>query len=361
MQKLLRYAVIFAFALTVLAITSNWSNPMHAALPPKKTWGYLDKKGNWAIPRQFSRAGKFSEGTATVIPRDQNLCGFIDKSGDLIIKPQYDAENIGTSFQSGLARIVTGGKFGFIDRAGDPVVKPQFDDCGDFHEGLARVKQGENWGYIATDGHSAINATYKSAGNFSEGVACVQLPDGGWVCIDKTGKLVVAENVLKGLTYPEEFHEGLASITGTNHKYGFINCSGALVIKPQFAIVHAFRDGRALAMQKYPLDSTGPGSSDYGYIDRHGEFAIKPKFADAADFHEGLARVKMHDRWGFIDKTGNFVIEPKFDDAHDFHEGLATVVQDRRYIFIDRTGKTTIDIDCTEAGDFSEGLAPCAK
>jgi len=48
-------------------------------------WGYIDKKGKYAITPQFDEAGSFEEGLAAV--RSENKWGYIDKDGKYIWTP----------------------------------------------------------------------------------------------------------------------------------------------------------------------------------------------------------------------------------------------------------------------------------
>ena len=64
----------------------------------------------------------------------------------------------------------------------------------------------------------------------------------------------------------------------------------------------------------------------WGYIDSTGKIVIKPQFVSAEEFSEGLAAIENeHGKHGFIDESGAIVIEPKFDNWTDFSEGLAAV------------------------------------
>ncbi|HSP64398.1 MAG TPA: WG repeat-containing protein, partial [Pyrinomonadaceae bacterium] len=73
----------------------------------------------------------------------------------------------------------------------------------------------------------------------------------------------------------------------------------------------------------------------WGYIDDSGTVVIKPQFDDAKPFYEGLGRVRVGAKWGFIDRTGEFAIPPQFeldpsggeanDSSLDFHEGMAAI------------------------------------
>jgi hypothetical protein len=46
----------------------------------------------------------------------------------------------------------------------------------------------------------------------------------------------------------------------------------------------------------------------YGYIDATGRVVIKPQFDGALPFTEGLAAVSIGKKWGFIDSSGKVVV-----------------------------------------------------
>jgi hypothetical protein len=52
-------------------------------------------------------------------------------------------------FSEGLARVQVGEKWGFIDKTGNLVIQPQFDEASEFSEGLARVRIGDKWGFVS--------------------------------------------------------------------------------------------------------------------------------------------------------------------------------------------------------------------
>src|SRR6267142_1312691 len=74
----------------------------------------------------------------------------------------------------------------------------------------------------------------------------------------------------------------------------------------------------------------------WGFIDRSGKMIIKPQFDEVhppyADPEEGsrfwgdgLAPVRIHDKWGFVDQTGKLAIKPQFETVGRFYEGFAEV------------------------------------
>ena len=71
--------------------------------------------------------------------------GYRDKSGNVIVAPQYEA---GSDFFEGRALTLQKGKRGFLDEKGTVVIPFIYDDASAFHEGLAHVMQNNKHGFI---------------------------------------------------------------------------------------------------------------------------------------------------------------------------------------------------------------------
>lgn len=106
-------------------------------------YGYIDKTGRLVIPPQFDYALDFSEDLAPVTTNDG--WGYIDKSGKYIITTQCVWVSY---FSEGLAVVELGDKFGYINKSGKYIVTPQFEWPRDFSNGLAMVVLGHKCGYI---------------------------------------------------------------------------------------------------------------------------------------------------------------------------------------------------------------------
>jgi predicted DNA-binding WGR domain protein len=104
-------------------------------------YGCINTAGQFVIPTKFDKViGSFSEGLAPLLDHysKADYWGYIDKAGQIVIKPQYDEAH---QFSEGLAAVKRNGKFSYIDRAGKGlVVSPQFYPLvDDFRHGLAKV------------------------------------------------------------------------------------------------------------------------------------------------------------------------------------------------------------------------------
>ncbi|MCZ6698169.1 MAG: WG repeat-containing protein [Planctomycetota bacterium] len=240
----------------------------------KHGWGYIDRKGNWAIPATFAGARPFSEGLAAVA--FQRQWGYIDQTGTIVIKPQFDTAG---RFVGGVARIGTekwwsplrqrfldvgiiysrsyidrngdpvsqtvgeqrqrkqeenrlrefkvDRKFGFQDASGLTIVKPQFDRVAEFQDGVAGVKVGSSkWGFIDDTGQIIIPYEFEAVGLFSGSVAPAKLR-GKWGLINRRGKWVVEPK----FDWSSGIHYGLWDITH-NKKSGYLDKSGEYIWEP---------------------------------------------------------------------------------------------------------------------------------
>jgi hypothetical protein len=118
--------------------------------------------------------------------------GYIDKSGKIVIAPQYD---YAFDFRGDLTAVKMNGKWGFIDKTGKMVIAPQFDKTGGFtKKGFALVKMNDKWGFIDKTGKIVIEPRFELFADgdettFYDGVAKVKV-EGKWGLIDETGQWV---------------------------------------------------------------------------------------------------------------------------------------------------------------------------
>jgi hypothetical protein len=138
-------------------------------------------------PYEIAYGGRFSEGLAAVMDHDAKRSGYIDKTGKMVIELSSKRLYPAGPFSEGLAPVVetgpdspvpiiaSGVRVGYIDKSGQVVIRPQFGWAeADFNWGRSwRGWVGRSKGPLA----------------FSNGLAAVtSFPE--WGYIDKTGKLV---------------------------------------------------------------------------------------------------------------------------------------------------------------------------
>ncbi|MEQ1762176.1 MAG: WG repeat-containing protein, partial [Pyrinomonadaceae bacterium] len=181
--------------------------------------GYIDSRGRVMIKPQFDKVTDFSEDLAAVLVDDK--WGYIDRKGNVVIKPRWKPNeryiDPANPFKEGIAVVVENAYWaedgdsylcGYIDKTGEYIIKPQLlRECRPFSEGLAWVETDErdkdgvrvykdelNWGgFIDKKGNWAIKPELYRAGDFVNGIAMVRKytwPEEKWYFIDKSGRTI---------------------------------------------------------------------------------------------------------------------------------------------------------------------------
>ena len=136
-----------------------------AAVMVNHRWGYIDTAGAFMVKPELDHAEDFSDGLAYVVQAD-GYSGYIDTSGRLLITMKLGAEvQEARPFSEGRAVIgllttqpgeanVPPLLYGYMDKSGKIIIKPQFPLAEDFLYGLARVRLGAppKYSYIDASG-----------------------------------------------------------------------------------------------------------------------------------------------------------------------------------------------------------------
>lgn len=251
-----------------------------ASVEKGNLWGYINKNGDFVIKPKFAVAGNFKNGIAHVCSWFfQN--SYIDKNG----KTLFNLHFISTfgEFSDGMKVVWKGSflfkntKYGFINKVGEIVIKPQFDDANEFNDGLASVKKDDKWGYIDKTGKLAIPMKFQAAWDFKNGYAFVKASN---KCgfIDKKGNLVI--NIKYDCNNLRAIRDNMITVS-INNKLGCIDKTGKIIIKPNFDEINKFNEG--IAAVKI--------GNKWGYIDKTGKIIVKPKFDHTSKFSENLAKI----------------------------------------------------------------------
>lgn len=275
--------------------------------------------------------------------RQNNQVGFINRSGYVVIEPQFDEA---CGFSEGLSLAATNGKWGYIDRTGEFVIQPEYDYAEHFLGGIAFVEKDGQFAYIDASGQLVVevagqvsyeegsrNATWKVPGTFVDRRTGQEVRNPQREAEERERGFVLTPQVeidqYEGYSYASE---GFMAVQ-VNGKWGYIDQTGRFVIEPQFSNFRPFSEG-LVAVQV---------GDKWGYMNQQGEFVIQPQFTGAKDFSEGLAAVSLkpdQSEWGYINRAGDFAIAPQFDGfAENFDGGLALVNHDSVDYYIDPHGR----------------------
>lgn len=230
--------------------------------------------------------------------------------------------------------------YGYIDKTGKTIIKPQFLSAGQFSEGLAPVRLNGTYGYIDTKGKFIISPKFDLALPFYNGLAKVFI-DGKPFFIDKKGDIIFSH---KYKSISEFSNNSFATVVTKTGKCGVVNKSGGLVIDTVFSKINAFTNGVAVVTglnhNPYSNDSTKKVIYERGIIDTLGNWIVKyGEYKDIGEFKNGYAQVELivekqkgyYDHKGIIDETGKYKFtipskKWKFDYSNDnFYQDIAIV------------------------------------
>ncbi|AGK98819.1 WG repeat-containing protein [Clostridium pasteurianum] len=168
-----------------------------------------------------------------------------------------------------------------------------------------------------------------------------------WGYINNTGQLVIKPDFQSSMDFQDN---GLA-IVSKNDNMGVINGDANFVIDPQYDYIEKFREGIAIANNRngyYAFSDTGKKIFQYkNYI---------------GNFNEGKAtfvEIGIDSQWiyGYVDKNGKVVIAAKYEVANNFNNDKAVVkLVKGPYEIIDPKGNTIQSFKYPFVGDISEGL-----
>lgn len=334
--------------------------------------------------------------------KKNNLYGFIDNKGAIVVKPQY--KSIGY-FSEGLCAVVktieNEKKLGYIDWKGDLVVDHRFQyympHLSEFKEGFAIVRLNNKSGYIDKVGEFIFPATLHTAHSFNEGFAVIEKEWGNRSIINSKGEIIfdpltsfkeqknykstdrellylsdkvsdgvitfsidnVSQNLKKmgyfdmegKMTFPfnyliSNYHNGLVKSRNNNlSSFGYLNKNGQTAIAfNQYRMLTNFKNDRAIVQDLI--------TNKFGIINTKGDYIIQPKYnkiSEKSYFKDIVMVVNNSNKWGYINSAGETIINFKYRYGYDFSEGLALVHSfSGKYQFIDKTGNTAFELDFKE-------------
>ena len=284
-------------AVTFISFTENWGI----------NFGYINNAGEFVIPQnpEFQSAGDFHEGLAAVETNDDDLMGYIDRTGTLVIPAQF---KIADNFSGGVAHIETDSGHGLIDTTGH--ITPIATFSGRHSDGLARVNDANGCHFIDVDGQIKIQTQGYMCGDFSEGLASINIKNGNCYYIDTDGQIAIQTEYSTCYS----FSDGLAAVFNTDDYIGFscgyIDTQGKLVIDFQNHHCSEFSSGRAAVEVMLGYGGESGYAGYQAYIDKKGEYVFNPTMLDwARDFKNGLALIGIGGQTTYIDTNGKIVYQ----------------------------------------------------
>ena len=280
-------------------------------------WGYIDTNYRFVIEPQFEDAGDFySCGLAYV--KTNGKYGFIDTLGKMVIEPQF--EEVSSFFSDRRAKAKINGKFGVINEEGQFIIEPKYEEIQLEIDSasLIVIKLNGKYGLIDQTGKTVVEPQYEELSYNAHNGKAMVTQNGQYYIIDQTGKLLTAPALILSYASDDLFedpdsdiewkkasaaHDGLAPLKIKN-KYGYIDSTGAVVVKAQFDYAEDFHDYDYAKVRI---------KRKFGWLNRKTlTCTFNSKFEDIL-IYRNIIFAKRKGKWGIVNEKGVFTVEPKFD------------------------------------------------
>ena len=267
----------------------------------KASMGYIDEKGNFAIPSSYQEAYSFSCGYALVRVSEKSIY-FIDEKNNIQNAPDF--QRAGRYFYYDYVRYMTSSElWGMLNKNFEIVIQPAYVALGNMSsDGLVAFKQSADgkYGYLNAKGDVVISPMYDYAYTFDQGYAVVRMGENYGV-INKSGEFTVGLQSSKNL-----YNLGAERIgfkDATSGKFGMMDAKGNIIVQAIYDDGDGigFTDGDLMVV--YSNDKAG-------YMDKNGKMKIAQQFYRAEPFADGKAWVKRTEESNYevIDESGKSLL-----------------------------------------------------
>ena len=232
------------------------------------------------------------------------------------------------------------GKWGFMDKTGNIIIIPSYDAVSACINGYIAVSSNDNWGIIDYRGEIIVSIRYRL--EWKENCSVIILKDSNdsvALFYTKTGTLsdfkwknaIIEQGKSE---YPVQSFEGL---------WGYVNDKGEEFIPCILVNADLFNEGWA-GVDIYNLENRWFTCD--ALINQSGEMLFPPEGYSIINWDgvsEGLIQIQDNKNGliGYMNMQGKIVIQPTWLDAHAFH-GMFAAVQDsstNENYYLDVSGK----------------------
>jgi hypothetical protein len=323
--------------------------------------------GPCAIVTQYDTTDQLNYLMSIVSGSGSGKAGLINRSGKIIIQPQYDEifddaahgyyfplirdKNINADTLPENSPLFYQGLYGITDTTGKIIAVPQFDEQPVWGENFFRVRVNNKYGFADKSGKIVIPAQWEYATAFNEGKAIVS--DNGKTGIINTNGEIVQSNLGEGAGL-YQFHAGLARCRSNSGLYGFLNDKGERVIPVKFDAADDFDPEIRMAI----VSENG----NYGVINTAGQFVIPANFEFIYYLGRGFYQVALADgQVGVIRKDGKKILTESFDEIFYLQPDFFTVEKDLLTGCFDTTGREIFPVQSATPLYFMKGRTEVSK
>lgn len=270
------------------------------------------------------------------------LYGYINRKGDWAIPAQYTAAT--SYFSCGVARVELSGKPVFIDKNGKIKMSASFDNAGEFYYGYALASLNGQLGLINSKLEYAIDPAYSYLSNMTtDGIVTFKADNSHYGFLDKSGNVIMKDKKPVYYESADYFRDGYCVVCddmSRQDRYGDSRIPTYYLVNTKFAPV--IEDGKYMSMSNLgkglvavvPYSKSNDETEYEIYSVKDKSTITSKKYSAVSSFSaDGYAKVGQGDyyhgmEWGVIDTKGNIVMSVDYDDLGDSYEGYIWVYDD---------------------------------
>lgn len=245
-----------------------------------------------------------------VMTKGEELYGYIDSTGSVVIDPQYMAAG---NFSEGLAIVNQDNRYFVINTKGEVVLRTT-NYLNDFHQGLASFLDSKTYksGYINTEGKVVMKAAYDYAGNFDKNNTAIVAKEGKYYRINKQGKILKAYSLPSENYYYDITDDGYVIFTNTTtFLKGVKDLNGKIILKDNYSQITYLGEGL---------------------------FGVKEKLPDAESYRANIMPAAL------FNKSGKQLTPYKFYDLSVYNNKYASCTDSKNTYLINTKGKIITSI-----------------
>ena len=293
----------------------------------REQYGFINIKGEVAIPFQYQQALPFSNGTALV--KVNNRFGVIDKKGSLVIPAKYAgiAPSATNTFPV-KERPGAQGLWGAVNKQGKQVLPFQYEWLGPVNaKGQLQFRENGKLGVMTTSGKIVVPAQLEAdyLSPFTNGLAI-------------SGREAYDQQTANGII--------------TNYRYyGLVNEQGQQLAPTMYSSVSQLVEAMHAEQGIAALQHAG-GTDFYNYLGQKilsTSYTAVPGFEEIWKLNKGIAPAYLGNKIGYIDHTGKvFVpvqysfIDSSFVKIYTQGSGYVQAIKAGKYGLLDASGKEAV-------------------
>jgi len=347
MKKTTLLTIAFALAMVFVGCTNNDtpSTSKTKLWPAYNTsanlYGYINNKGEWAIPAQFSQASSFFSAGYAIVEINGNQA-FINTDGEVQSCVSFDNAD---AFYYKYALASLNGKLGMLSTKFEFAIQPVYSYLSPMTaDGLVTFQaSADKFGFLDKKGNVFMKdgnpLFYEYASEFRDGYCVVssnlstendRIPT--YAVIDTKGNTVIGEG-----SYRRMVNMGLGIVATVDRNLEIGKTEWVLKKIDNNTTIGQLYDGvgRFSTDEVAIVVSEQDNNYKYGYINKDGQQVISLNYNDARISNEGYAWVLDDKTCKLIDiKGGNAVItlQAESNDVKEYplcgvHNGLTLVVK----------------------------------